>query len=463
MNFCSFGFLAFFGVVYGFYRVLPAAWRRPLLLLASWLFYAAWDPRFLALLLGITAVGYGLGRVLGDPGRAHRRAWLALGVAANLGALAAFKYLGFFASQLNELLALAGIEASLPVLRALLPLGLSFYTFQSVGYLVDVYRGGTPPVREPWRYALFVGFFPQLIAGPIERCGNLMPRLDRPAPLDRERMARGTHLVLWGVYKKLFVADNLAVLVDRTFAADADPAGWLVLLGAYAFTWQIYCDFSGYTDIARGLAAWMGIDLSLNFRVPLLATSPRDLWRRWHISLSTWLRDYLYIPLGGSRHGPLRTAGALMATMLLGGLWHGASWTFVLWGAYHGVALAIQRLFPPLTLGRAGRSLAVVATFHFTALGFLVFRADSVEHAWWLLDALFMEFRPLTIEWGLWAQFVAIVGLLAVVEVIQALRDDLEVTLRWPRPLQAVLSALLLLSILILGSTHGRDFIYFQF
>ncbi len=463
MLFNTYTFLGFFAVVYGLYRLFPARWRRGLLLLASWAFYAAWDPRFLGLLLGVTAVGYGLGRALEDPRRPHRRWLLALGVTANLGVLAAFKYLGFFVGEMNQLLALIGVGDALPVLRLLLPIGLSFYTFQSLGYLIDVYRGGTPAVREPSRFALFVGFFPQLVAGPIERCDRLLPQLDAPAPLTRERMARGTSLVLWGFYKKVFVADNLAPLVDRAFAADANPEGWLVLLGAYAFTWQIYCDFSGYTDIARGLAAWMGIDLSLNFRLPLLATSPRDLWRRWHISFSSWLRDYLYIPLGGSRRGRVRTGVNLLLTMLLGGLWHGAAWTYVLWGAFHGVALVVQRLLPPLRLGWPGKLLGIVITFHLTCLGFLVFRAESVGHAVNLLGALVSDLALRGIDWGMVTQFVAIVGLLALIELIQALKNDVEVTLRWPRPLQAALAVVLLLSILILGSSHGREFIYLGF
>ena len=380
MLFNSLVFPLFFAVVYLLLRLLPARGRNPLLLLASYVFYAFWDWRFLSLILLSTGVDFLCGRML-DRGAGGRRRWVALSVAVNLTILGTFKYLGFFVEEFAALAGHFGLSPSLPVLELVLPVGLSFYTFQSMGYTIDVYRGKVPACRSPLDFALFVAFFPQLVAGPIERASRLLPQIQRPRAITRGDVAEGAQLVLWGYFKKLFVADNLAVLVQRVFEGEPGAtSGWLVLLAAYAFTWQLYCDFSGYTDIARGLARMMGFELTINFRLPFFASGPRDLWRRWHLSLSGWLRDYLYIPLGGNRRGTLRSHAAMMVTMVLGGLWHGANWTFALWGLYHGLALLVQRLLPLPRPGPALRILAIVAMFQVTAFGFLIFRAHDLAH-----------------------------------------------------------------------------------
>jgi alginate O-acetyltransferase complex protein AlgI len=461
--FNSLAFVAFFAVVYPLYRALPHRGQNRLLLVASWFFYGWWDVRFLGLLLFTTVVDWAIGlRIEGTSEPAARRRWLITSVVVNLGVLATFKYFGFFAHELEVALQGLGLPLVVPFPELVLPVGLSFYTFQSMAYTIDVYRRDVPAVRRLADFALFVSFFPQLVAGPIERARDLIPQLQAPRRVDRDRMAEGTWLILWGFFKKLFVADNAATLVTRVFDDPAPSAG-LVLLGAYAFCWQIYGDFSGYSDIARGLGKWMGIELSVNFRTPFFASSPRDLWRRWHITLSQWLRDYLYIPLGGNRGGRARTTAALVTTMALGGLWHGANWTYLVWGLYHGAALALQRMLPPLPSSRIVRAVAIVAMFHFTALGFLVFRAASMTQAWTMLGAFLRPTTPGDAEAILLGQLVVIVAPLLLVDAVQYLRGEEGWMFRLPRPAQAVLSAAVFLAVVFLGASFESQFIYFQF
>ncbi len=464
MLFNSLVFPLFFAVVYLLLRLLPGRGRKPLLLAASYAFYAYWDWRFLSLILLSTAVDYLCGRML-ERSDGGRRRWVVASVLVNLSILGTFKYLGFFVGEFAALLGQLGLPASLPVLKLVLPVGLSFYTFQSMGYTIDVHRGKLKACRNPLDFALFVAFFPQLVAGPIERAGRLLPQLQRPRQITRSDMAEGAQLVLWGYFKKLFVADNLAGLVQRVFEGEPGAtSGWLVLLAAYAFSWQLYCDFSGYTDIARGLARMMGVELTINFRLPFFASGPRDLWRRWHVSLSGWLRDYLYIPLGGNRRGRLRSHVAMMVTMVLGGLWHGASWTFAIWGLYHGLALLAQRLAPAWRSGPATRVLAIVAMFHVTVFGFLIFRAHDLAHVVSLLTTLLTSFAPRAGDGAALIQLCALVAVPLFVEIVQYLRgEDLNLLIRLPAPAQAALSTALILAIVVLGSTHGQKFIYFQF
>lgn len=464
MLFNSLVFVAFFGVVYSAYRCLPHRGQNWLLLAASWFFYGWWNWRFLGLLILTTFIDWSVGRALDRPGQSERvrRAWIALSIVVNLAILATFKYFGFFSSELNRFLTEQGIRWAIPFPDLVLPVGLSFYTFQSMAYTIDVYRRDVPATKSFWQFALFVSFFPQLVAGPIERSGHLIPQLERPRRVTSLQMAEGTQLMLWGYFKKLFIADNMAALVSRIFAQDG-PDAWSVMIGAWAFCWQIYGDFSGYSDIARGLGKWMGIELSVNFRLPFFASSPRDLWRRWHISLSQWLRDYLYIPLGGDRKGVRRTYVNLLATMALGGLWHGANWTFIVWGMYHGLALAVQRALPTFSLPRAARPLAILATFQFTALGFLIFRATSMTQVGTMLGTFLHPGLPNFVAGERFAQMVVIAAPLFLVEAVQYGLDDADWLLRIPRPLQAVLSAALFLVTVFLGSSFDVQFLYFQF
>ncbi len=463
MLFNSLDFLVFFALVYGLFLVLPRRLRNWMLLAASWFFYGYWSVRFLALLVATTTLDWLIGLALDDPRRSHRRLYLGLSVAVNLGLLATMKYLDFFAGELNQALALLGLHLTLPTLQWVLPVGVSFYVFQSLGYTIDVYRGNLRATRDFSLFALFVSFFPQLVAGPIERAGHMLGQFAATPDPTGEQRSRGLQLILWGYFKKVVVADNLVTLVEHVLDSQGTPGGFSVLIAAYAFTFQIYCDFSGYSDIARGLARWFGIELIENFRLPFFATSPRDLWRRWHVSLSTWLRDYLFIPLGGSRLGTARTCLNLMITMLLCGLWHGANWTFVAWGAYHGLGLVVQRLAPPLRLGALGKPLAVLGTFLFTCLGFLVFRARSLGHAIALIGSMATSLAPVTGDLNMLRWVLLLTLPVWVVESVQHLSRDQEVVMRlWP-PLQAIAAAALLVAILILGESNGRPFVYFQF
>jgi len=456
-------FPLFFGIVYLLYRLSGHRAQNILLLVASYFFYAWWDWRFLSLIALSTAVDYLCAQQL-SRGPPHRK-WVWLSVVVNLGILGTFKYLGWFLNEAVNALNWWGLDASPVALELVLPVGLSFYTFQSMAYTIDVYRGKVEAVRNPLDFALFVSFFPQLVAGPIERAKRLLPQIQAPRILKSEQLAEGGWLIVWGFFKKLFVADNLAVIVAQVF--DEQPtSGVHVLIGMYAFTWQIYCDFSGYTDIARGISKLMGFELSINFRLPFFAKSPREIWRRWHISLSQWLRDYLYIPLGGNKKGPKRNAVNLMLTMLLGGLWHGANWTFIVWGAWHGVALAIQRVLPSpkAALKGAAAFLAIVATFHFMAYGFLIFRAHDMAQVGELTGRMFTDLVTRPSDLYALTQLLVLISLPLALEIAQYRRDsDLDLVLRWPRPVQGLCVVLCVLCVVVLGSTYGQQFIYFQF
>jgi len=461
--FNSLEFLVFLAVVCSLYLALPPRLRKWLLLAASWFFYGYWSLKFLGLLVATTAIDWWIGLALDDP-RHPRRRWLVLlSVVVNLGLLSTLKYYDFFAGELLDFLALLGVHLPLPVLGCVLPVGLSFYVFQSMGYTIDVFRGNLRATRDFALFALFVSFFPQLVAGPIERAGNLLGQLAATPDPTSEQRSHGIQLILWGYFKKVVVADNLAFLVQAGLDSPGTAGGFLVLVATYAFSLQIYCDFSGYTDIARGLARLFGIDLMENFNRPYFATNPQDFWRRWHISLSSWLRDYLFIPLGGSRLGAARTRLNLMLTMLLCGLWHGANWTFVVWGAYHGLGLILHRLLPPWRLGVPGRTFAWLATFLFVCLGFLVFRAHSLAHAADLLARMATSSSPRPGD--LEAMYRAALLTLPVwgVEVLQGLTGDRDILRRLCPSLQALATAGLLVAILILGEPDARPFIYFQF
>src|SRR5688500_14661869 len=344
MVFNSLQFAWFFVVVYALYRVLPHRGQNWLLLVASYYFYAAWDYRFVTLLAASTLVDYSCGRALGAMRDERRRRivmWLSIGF--NLAMLGFFKYFNFFADNLQALFAAIGWQLDYVTIRILLPIGISFYTFVTMSYVIDVYRREIEPERNLVDFAVFVAYFPHLVAGPILRATALLPQIARPRRITAAQIREGLWLMAWGFFQKIFVADNLAPIASHIFAPDTHTTGVNVLLGTYAFAFQIYGDFAGYSNIARGTSKLMGIDLSINFLYPYFVLSPRAFWRNWHISLSAWLRDYLYVPLGGSRGSELRTHRNLMITMMLGGLWHGAAWTFVLWGVYQGVVLVLGR------------------------------------------------------------------------------------------------------------------------
>lgn len=461
--------------------------RNALIVLGSYFFYAWWTPadsgravdgapvsllwsafwqlRFLGLLIFTSGLDFLIALLLDRSGSALHRRWLLLAsVAANLGVLGFFKYYDFFAGSLGELSRQLGWALEPASLSLVLPAGISFYTFQSMSYTIDVYRREIPATRSLVEFLAFVSFFPQLVAGPIERARHLLPQFGRTLRVTAAMLEEGFWLGVWGLFKKVVLADNLAPLVEMVFEHPA-PGGPAVALATFAFGIQIYCDFSGYTDIARGLAKWCGFDLMLNFNLPYTATNLRDFWRRWHISLSTWLRDYLYRSLGGNRHGSARTLLNLFLTMLLGGLWHGAAWNFVLWGAWHGLGLVAHRIFakdPSPPAGGRARLTGWLGTMLFVFYGWLLFRAGSWSRAGELTCAFFDLSLP---AWfGNYALAVAVFSLpLVLVQVWQARSQDLLAPLRLSAAGRGALHGLMILAILIFWKKDQTPFIYFQF
>jgi D-alanyl-lipoteichoic acid acyltransferase DltB (MBOAT superfamily) len=377
------------------------AWLRMLFVfVASCAFYMAWNPAYIGLILFSTLLDYTVGlRIHASEAPRHKKAWLMVSLLGNLGLLGVFKYFNFFGRATADVLGLVGVEVTPPVLDVLLPVGISFYTFQTLSYTVDVYRGRLEPTRNLLKFAFYVTFFPQLVAGPIVRAAEFLPQIDRPPWLTRERVSGALFLIASGLIKKVVFADFVSVnLVDRVFDDPAAFSSTEVVLGLYGFTLQIYADFSGYTDVARGSGMLFGLDLPENFDRPYQARSVAEFWRRWHMTLSTWLRDYLYFPLGGSQRGPLRTYVNLWLTLFLIGLWHGASWTFVIYGNLQALAVMGTRFWTRLRRRRGWTdpdprwvdALKVLATLQFVVFSRILFRATSLDNAWDVTRQLFV-------------------------------------------------------------------------
>ncbi len=475
MVYNSLTFLVFFVIVLATYWSVPShRVRLGWLLIASWVFYAAWYPAYLLLMLAATFLCY-----LAAIGIANHRErnpqWarriLAGTVIANLLNLAFFKYLDFGLSSAGTLWTWVTGEVWMPPrLGIFLPLGISFHTFQLIGYLVDVYRGEAAAIRNPWKMSLFVTFFPQLIAGPIVRPHEFLPQLQSKREFSPAQFLHGLDLIAVGLVKKVLIADQLAPFVDRAFADPALAGGLGVLLAVYAYAIQIYCDFSGYTDIGRGCAFALGYTLPSNFNYPYLACNVSDFWRRWHITLSLWLRDYLYIPLGGSRGGEWYTYRNLILTMTLGGLWHGASTTFIVWGLLHGVLLAVNRwvhnlanvpVNEPLFPGRPYRVLATAATFHAVCLGWIFFRAPDFATAFAVLQQLGAAGMQGANALGPTA--LAMAALLVAHLVSQRLRSrEAHASSPWLLLRPFAYSGTAIAIVLVTKATSG-GFIYFQF
>ena len=488
MLFNSLHFLLFFPLVAGLYFALPSRWRAPLLLVASYYFYLSWRPIYGVLLAATTLLDYYSGvRMSRLATPARRRPWLYLSLASNLGTLFVFKYFNFFREAAGALAAAVHVPFAAPTLALVLPVGVSFYTFQSVAYIVDVYQGRLPAEQQLGRFALFVAFFPQLVAGPIERGGQMLPQLRQRHDFDYGRVASGLRLMAWGMFKKVVIADRLALLVNPVFDHPRQFDSLALLLAVAAFTGQIYADFSGYTDLARGAARVLGYHLVLNFRQPYLAASVGDFWRRWHLSLSGWFRDYVYIPLGGSRRGAARTQFNVLAVFLLSGLWHGASWTFVAWGALHGTYLVAESLTQPMRtalaqrLGLAARpallrGLGVATTLALVAYAWIFFRANSLPDAFYISAHLLRGWGHLhasqlqAMLGGLGRHFAAellvasgAVALLAASDY-RAERGSVAAWLAaWPTPVRWAGYLGLLLATLYCGIFTSSQFIYFQF
>jgi alginate O-acetyltransferase complex protein AlgI len=467
MLFHEFAFLVFFCVVFPVYWGLRAPrWRLGWLLIASIYFYASWNPWLIGLIIFSASVDYAVAlrlECITSPRR--RRLLLLLSVGINLGLLAFFKYVNFFLDSVYTMQGFFGVRTSGRLLDVVLPLGISFYTFETISYVIDVYHGRTRAVRNLLDYALYIMFFPHLVAGPIVRPRDFLPQLGRAKRFNWDRMQLGLQFVLVGLFKKAILADHLAGIIDPVFAEPAAYTSLVTWLAVLGYAAQIYCDFSGYSDTAVGLAHLLGFRLPANFNRPYLAASPAEFWRRWHVSLSSWLRDYLYVPLGGNRHGRVAQCRNLIITMGLGGLWHGAKWTFVAWGLYHGLLLAVQRLLPwPGWLrGRAWRPFGIAATFMAVCIGWVLFRAQSFGDAGTILARLVTPKTGRALPVHDVLTVTAILALVLVGHVIGGTVDLKKVERRIPAPVLGMGLAGLAILLFLLGPSDARAFIYFQF
>ena len=526
MSFISWQYFIFLPIIIIFYWLLPARRRLLLLLAGSYFFYGCWDVRFLALVLATTVIDYNCGlAIAGRPQGAWRvlgssllpAAWLLgcsvllptsgislslflisaavglaffgahtvipllvednrpkyyliLSVVFCLAILGFFKYCNFFVDSFQSLMGTVGFNANWTLLQIILPIGISFYTFQSLGYVIDIYRGQSPPCADFLTFATFDAFFPQMVSGPIERGRNLIPQLEKGASFQAAHIQDGLRLMLVGFFKKIFVADNCALLANYAFDPKTSLNGYWAVIGVVAFGFQIYSDFSGYTDIARGSAKLLGIDLMENFRFPYGSRTPSEFWGRWHISLSTWLRDYLYIPLGGNRGTRWETLRNLAIVMLLGGLWHGANWVFVLWGAYHGALLILYRVAPPFNRmqAKAGpwtwRDLtATPLMLVFIFVGWAIFRSPDVAHLAAWFGALGNWNQAPGLSWHSSAVWLLIhtVPLLLLQALTRKYRDETSLTYV-PWAVRGLIYTLMILLIVSSGE-QDKEFIYFQF
>jgi alginate O-acetyltransferase complex protein AlgI len=449
------------------YYNIPFRWRNPFLTIASYIFYGWWKPWFTAFMFGTTTLDHSMAKIIGAPGASRRRRRLALAasVTGDLAVLAFFKYFMFSAESLNQLLALVGAD-TFSFLRVTLPIGISFYTFKSISYTVDVYRGVARPAKSLGDYACFVSLFPQLMAGPIQRYHTVAEQLAHRAHTV-SRFAAGTELFVLGLAKKILLANPMGSVADSVFGAEA-PGALDAWFGAAAYTFQIYFDFCGYSDMAVGLGRMLGFEFMKNFDAPYRSESITEFWRRWHISLSTFLRDYLYIPLGGNRKGPHRTYANLLIVMLLGGLWHGAKWTFVAWGAYHGLWLCAERL-----RGKHGiwsgfpRPFRIACTFILVIFSWVLFRAESLTAACGYVASMFGAGGGSVAGSLLAAEiytpyFLGVFGLCAflVAQPVQAFDWVERPAAAW-RP--ALILPLLFLAMVVMASQAFNPFLYFQF
>ena len=479
MLFNSLKFLIFFPCVFLLYYALPFRFRKYMLLAASYYFYMCWKPEFIVLILFSTLAAYlgGLGTARWP---AYKKWLLAVSLILNLGCLFFFKYFNFFGETLTALCRAVSIPFTAPALKVILPVGISFYTFQTLSYTLDVYRGNMEPERDFVTFALFVSFFPQLVAGPIEKAANLLPQLKEEHGFTYENAAWGIKLMAWGFFKKAVIADQLALLVvDKVYNNLWSYEGGALVAATCAFAVQIYCDFGGYSDIARGCAKMMGIDLMVNFKAPYFAASVTEFWRRWHISLTSWFREYVYIPLGGNRRGAAKKCLFVLITFTLSGLWHGAAWTFVLWGVFHALFMNLEFLWfrkhPRRERGPVVHLIRCVVTFGVVSVLWIFFRANTMADALYVL-------RHIT--WGIGSpvQYVvkgladvspglimtAVLGLsltlLFLFDLADERGDAIALVSGWPvwvrRP---VYVGFVVLMVLLIPKEVSVPFIYFQF
>jgi len=478
MLFNSIEFAIFLPIVLGLYFWFRPSWRWMLLLVASLYFYMSFVPEYALILLVTITVDYFAALKIEKARGFMRRAWLGLSLATNFGFLVFFKYAGFLTNNVDALAKAIGWNYPVGIIEVLLPIGISFHVFQSVSYTIEVYRGTLPAERHYGYLALFVLYFPQLVAGPIERAQNLLHQLRETHRFEYDRAVSGLRLILLGLFKKVVVADNIAHLVNAVYKTPGEFSGPQVLLATYCFAIQIYCDFSGYTDIARGVARMMGVELMKNFDGPYLARSIPEFWRRWHISLSTWFRDYLFIPLGGSRVSWHRVALNLFLVFLISGFWHGAAWTFVFWGALHGIYMVasyatsgVRAKWVAISglarVPRFHRALQIVITFHLVCLSWVFFRAENFPDALAVLRQI-PEGWSVNLTRGTgfgWVELTALAGMVLFwlgTRLVRQGREGCEYLGSLPRPARWATYLLLGVAIVLLGA-EAENFVYFQF
>ncbi len=466
MIFSSPQFLIFFVVLVG---ILLLARSNPLkkavLLGASYFFYGYWDYRFVFLMAAMTIVNYTVGRKIGSTIEAKKTRWLIAGIVFNLTVLGFFKYFNFFIDSLNPIL--NALNLNLSHLEIVLPIGISFITFEVISYISDIYRGTGTSAKTIWDFALLVAFFPHLVAGPILRSSQFLPEIQKRIHLNLDNFSYGVQLFLLGLVRKVVIADRLALFVDTVFKNPADYSSITLWLAVLAYAIQIYCDFCGYSDMAIGVARILGFDIPRNFDLPYLSRSITEFWRRWHISLSNWLRDYLYIPLGGNRHGKVRQYYNLMIVMLLGGLWHGASWNFVVWGGLHGAALAVHKLYSDV-VPRSKKPtawfyqlFAGVATFTFVCLTWIFFRSSDFSKSMFMLQKLFHLIDSAGVNWFSTTLTIAIPALILADYAGNQLNQGVRLSLSSLRGLCVFF--FVLFGIFFLTPKNPAPFIYFQF
>ncbi|MFZ5569865.1 MAG: MBOAT family O-acyltransferase [Thermodesulfobacteriota bacterium] len=475
MLFNSWVFLLFLAVVLPVYYSLNTRFQNIFLIVASYFFYGYWDYRFLSLIVISTTVNYTIALGIQTAAGKKKKKLLIIGIILNLGFLGFFKYYHFFIDSLSDVFQILGFSPVTSTLKIILPLGISFYTFQAMAYIIDVYLGRQTATKDKISFALFICYFPLLLAGPIERAGHLLPMLQSKRVVRREDVTAGIQLILIGLVKKIAIADAVAPFVNRLYQDCNGHMSLDLLCGVYLFAIQIYGDFSGYSDIARGVSKLLGIDLIMNFRQPYFSKNIVEFWRRWHISLSGWLRDYLYIPMGGNRKGKWKTYRNLMITMLLGGLWHGASWVFVIWGGLHGAYLALHRIFKEITkkeIRENSRSwktavitwFSVFVTFHLTSVAWVFFRSPDLRTA-----GVYLLRLASPANWGygdasLVQATVFYLLFTFLLDLPQYLADrELLLTAGTHWIWRGLTYAMLMVMISFIGESYVQPFIYFQF
>lgn len=480
MLFNSNAFYVFLPIVFIIYWAMPQKYRWGILFVSSYYFYMSWNVKYVALILLTTVVSYGAALLMEQtktPGK--RKACLIGALLISLGVLFFFKYFNFISESVTTFLGRIAIPVEPYTLNLMLPVGISFYTFQTLSYVIDVYKGEVKATRHFGKYATFISFFPQLVAGPIERTRNLLPQIEGEHTFDCDKAIAGAKLIAWGFFKKIAIADTISVYVDLVYEHLELYRGFPLVIATALFAFQIYCDFSGYSDIAIGVAKLLDIDLMTNFKSPYFSSSIKEFWSRWHISLSTWFRDYVYIPLGGNRVGPFRHGLNLMVTFLVSGLWHGANWTFVLWGGIHGLGQIIEGAF---RRGKKQRRTwyGCLLTFVFVCFAWIFFRANSISDSWYVISHLFsgltdlksyvvngiLVFRGTSLAGqglsGLVQAFLCILTL--TVYDFFALKQDVWTRIgRWAKPVRYALYFALLFVILYSRQLGEYEFVYFQF